>query len=161
MFEAMLLAPLLRPLTAGAGMLGDYELEEFAGAIAQRDRSGFAEFDRLPIGGGALNGDERDARVAELLPMVRRVARRLKRLVPSFDMDDLIGDGSLGLLRAVDSFDPQRGPLLEDYARRLIVGAMLNGIRRMDRSRNARGESFETARGGDIRLPPNSARSLA
>jgi RNA polymerase sigma factor for flagellar operon FliA len=66
------------------------------------------------------------------MPMVRRLARRLKRLVPSFDTDDLVGDGSLGLLRAVDSFDPLRGPQLEDYARRLIVGAMLNGIRRMD-----------------------------
>lgn len=43
MFEAMLLAPVLRPLVAGAGMLGDYELDVFAGAIAQRDRSGFAE----------------------------------------------------------------------------------------------------------------------
>jgi RNA polymerase sigma factor for flagellar operon FliA len=75
---------------------------------------------------------DRDAQVGALLPLVRRLARRLKRLVPSFDLDDLVGDGSLGLLRAVDSFDPQRGPTLEDYAKRLIVGAMLNGIRRMD-----------------------------
>ncbi|HEY4434345.1 MAG TPA: sigma factor, partial [Candidatus Cybelea sp.] len=74
----------------------------------------------------------RDEQVSALLPLVRRLARRLKRLVPAFDMDDLVGDGSLGLLRAVDSFDPLRGPQLEDYARRLIVGAMLNGIRRMD-----------------------------
>jgi RNA polymerase sigma factor (sigma-70 family) len=36
------------------------------------------------------------------------------------------------LIRAVDSFDPYRGPQLCDYARRLVVGAMLNGIRRMD-----------------------------
>jgi len=75
---------------------------------------------------------DRDERVRTLLPMVRKLARRLKRLVPSFDLDDLVGDGSLGLLRAVDSFDPRRGTHLEDYARRLIVGAMLNGIRRMD-----------------------------
>src|SRR5581483_4124799 len=38
----------------------------------------------------------------------------------------------VGLIRAVDSFDPQRGPQLDEYARRLIVGAMLNGVRRMD-----------------------------
>ncbi|HEY2476789.1 MAG TPA: sigma-70 family RNA polymerase sigma factor [Candidatus Cybelea sp.] len=74
----------------------------------------------------------RDEQVSALLPMVRRLARRLKRAVPAFDVDDLVGDGSVGLLRAVDTFDPQRGPHLEDYARRLIVGAMLNGIRRMD-----------------------------
>ena len=76
--------------------------------------------------------DERDATVSALLPLVRRVARRLKRLVPSLDVDDLIGDGAIGLIRAVDSFDPLRGPQLTEYARRLVVGAMLNGIRRMD-----------------------------
>lgn len=75
---------------------------------------------------------DRDGRVRDLLPMVRKLARRLRRLVPSFDLDDLVGDGSIGLLRAVDSFDPYRGTRLEEYARRLVIGAMLNGIRRMD-----------------------------
>jgi RNA polymerase sigma factor FliA len=79
-----------------------------------------------------VTGVDRDEQVRALLPMLKKLARRLKRLVPTFDLDDLVGDGSLGLLRAVDSFDPYRGPQLEDYARRLIVGAMLNGIRRMD-----------------------------
>lgn len=75
---------------------------------------------------------EREERVRGLLPLVRRAARRLRRLVPSLDMDDLVGDGCVGLIRAVDSFDPFRGPQLEEYARRLVVGAMLNGVRRMD-----------------------------
>ncbi|HTA38350.1 MAG TPA: sigma-70 family RNA polymerase sigma factor [Candidatus Acidoferrales bacterium] len=76
--------------------------------------------------------DEREARIRELLPLVKRIARRLKRLAPGFDLDDLIGDGSLGLIRAVDSFDPTRGSSLKHFARRSIAGAMLNGIRRMD-----------------------------
>lgn len=75
---------------------------------------------------------DREEQVRALLPMVRKLARRLRRLVPSFDVDDLVGDGSIGLLRAVDSFDPHRGTRLEEYARRLVIGAMLNGIRRMD-----------------------------
>jgi RNA polymerase sigma factor for flagellar operon FliA len=74
----------------------------------------------------------REDKIRALLPLVKRIARRIKRLVPGFDLDDLVGDGSLGLIRAVDSFDPLRGPTLSQYARRLIVGAMLNGIRRMD-----------------------------
>jgi RNA polymerase sigma factor for flagellar operon FliA len=53
-------------------------------------------------------------------------------MVPSADLDDLIGDGSVGLLRAVDAFDPTRGIPLEQYARRMILGAILNGVRRMD-----------------------------
>lgn len=76
--------------------------------------------------------EAREDAVRSLLPLVRRAARRLKRLVPSLDVDDLVGDGCVGLIRAVDSFDAARGPQITEYARRLVVGAMLNGIRRMD-----------------------------
>ncbi len=79
-----------------------------------------------------IDSAEREDRVRSLLPLARRLARRLKRLVPNLDLDDLVGDGCVGMIRAVDSFDPTRGPRLEEYARRLIVGAMLNGVRRMD-----------------------------
>ncbi|HVA27476.1 MAG TPA: sigma-70 family RNA polymerase sigma factor [Candidatus Baltobacteraceae bacterium] len=84
---------------------------------------------------------DRESRIRALFPLVKKIARRLRVLVPGADLDDLVGDGSIGLIRAVDRFDPQRGPSLEHYARRLILGAMLNGIRRMDpvseRSRRA------------------------
>jgi RNA polymerase sigma factor for flagellar operon FliA len=60
----------------------------------------------------------------------------------------MVGDGCVGLIRAVDSYDPDRGPRLEEYARRLIVGAMLNGVRRMDPvSERAR----RTVREGEVR----------
>jgi len=75
--------------------------------------------------------DRKDV-VRAFLPLVKKIARRIKRIVPVLDIDDLIGDGSVGLIRAVDSYDATRGPSLRHYARRLIVGAMLNGIRRMD-----------------------------
>ncbi|MGC2130940.1 MAG: sigma-70 family RNA polymerase sigma factor [Candidatus Aquilonibacter sp.] len=74
---------------------------------------------------------EREAQIRALLPLVKRIARRISRLVPC-DYDDLVGDGSIGLVRAVDNYDPARGTSLEHYARHLISGAMLNGIRRMD-----------------------------
>ena len=79
-----------------------------------------------------MNCGRREEAIRALLPLVRRIARRVKRLVPGFDVDDLAGDGSIGLIRAVDSYDPARGPSLEQYASRLIAGSMLNGIRRMD-----------------------------
>jgi RNA polymerase sigma factor FliA len=75
---------------------------------------------------------EREEAIRALLPLVKTIAKRIKRLVPSFDVDDLVGDGSIGLIRAVDSYDPTHGTPLVHYARRLILGAMLNGIRRMD-----------------------------
>ncbi|MBC5816127.1 MAG: RNA polymerase sigma factor WhiG, partial [Candidatus Eremiobacteraeota bacterium] len=64
--------------------------------------------------------------------MVKKIARRVSRMVPGTDVDDLVGEGSVGLIRAVDSFDPMRGPSIEQYASRIVAGAMLNGIRRLD-----------------------------
>jgi hypothetical protein len=42
MLEAMLLAPVLRPLMDGGGTLGEYELDLLAGEIAAHDGRGFA-----------------------------------------------------------------------------------------------------------------------
>ena len=75
---------------------------------------------------------DREAAIRRLFPLVRQIARRVRRMVAGVELDDLVGDGSIGLIRAVDNFDPMRGPTLEHYASRLIAGAMLNGIRRMD-----------------------------
>jgi RNA polymerase sigma factor for flagellar operon FliA len=65
----------------------------------------------------------------------------------------LVGDGCVGLIRAVDAFDPQRGVPIKYYARSVIVGAMLNGIRQRDpvservrrRLRQAESERFALA----------------
>jgi len=74
---------------------------------------------------------EREARIRELLPLVRQIARRVSRIAPGADQDDLVGDGSIGLIRAVDTYDPSRGTI-EGYARTLILGNMFNGMRRLD-----------------------------
>jgi RNA polymerase sigma factor for flagellar operon FliA len=67
------------------------------------------------------------------LPLVRRIATIVRKRLPQhFCSDDLIGDGCLGLLRAVDRFDPAFGVTFESWAGRIIRGAMLNGLRRMD-----------------------------
>ena len=76
--------------------------------------------------------DRREERIRSMFGLVRTVARRVSRLVPRAEVDDLIGDGSIGLIRAVDTYDASRGASLDTYARRLILGAMLNGLRRLD-----------------------------
>jgi RNA polymerase sigma factor for flagellar operon FliA len=79
-----------------------------------------------------VTADERETTIRELFPTVRAIARRVAKLAKTIDLDDLIGDGSIGLIRAVDRYDATRGVTLEHFARRLIVGAMLNGLRRRD-----------------------------
>ncbi len=67
------------------------------------------------------------------LPMVRRIASGVLRRLPSYFVnDDLIGDGCVGLLRALDSFDPAYGVSFDAWSSRIIRGAMFNGLRRMD-----------------------------
>ncbi|HKU68504.1 MAG TPA: sigma-70 family RNA polymerase sigma factor [Candidatus Baltobacteraceae bacterium] len=75
---------------------------------------------------------DREAQIRDLFPLVKKIARRVHRLIPGSDVDDLVGEGSLGLIRAVDSFDASRGTSLAHYAARLISGAMLNGLRKID-----------------------------
>ena len=79
-----------------------------------------------------MSAEAREGEIRTLLPLVRQIARRVQRMVPGADLDDLVGDGSVGLIRAVDGFDPAHGVPLEQYARRVVLGAMLNGIRRLD-----------------------------
>lgn len=74
----------------------------------------------------------RDETIESLFPLLRKIARRVHRLVPGASFDDLIGEGCVGLIRAVDSYDPQRGTTLEGYATKVVAGAMLNGLRRSD-----------------------------
>lgn len=74
----------------------------------------------------------RNTRIQELYPLVKSVARRVARAYPKADVEELVSDGCVGLIRAVDLFDPARGVALEAYARRLIIGAIFNGLRKRD-----------------------------
>lgn len=73
-------------------------------------------------------------------PLVKQVAGRMVLFTPSgADFDDLLGYGALGLVQAVDSFDPQRGVQFNTFAHSRIRGAILDGIRQLDwRSRGSR-----------------------
>ncbi|HVA37917.1 MAG TPA: sigma-70 family RNA polymerase sigma factor [Candidatus Dormibacteraeota bacterium] len=76
--------------------------------------------------------DEREAAIRALLPMIRSLSRSVAFKVPSCEQEDLASEGAIGAIRAVDTFDPGRGVPLRAYARKLVYGAMLNGVRRMD-----------------------------
>lgn len=73
-------------------------------------------------------------RLAEnYLPLVRSIAIGLSRKMgQNADVDDMTADGSLGLLRAIETFDIDRGFKFQTYATTVVRGAILNGMRRMD-----------------------------
>lgn len=77
--------------------------------------------------------EERDALILEHLPQVNWIAARIhERLPPSVELEDLISAGVVGLLAAVDNFDPTRNTTLRTYAEYKIRGAILDSIRGMD-----------------------------
>lgn len=74
----------------------------------------------------------RTERIQNLYPLAQGIARRVGRTYRKADIDELISDSCVGLIRAVDTFDASRGVALEIYARRLIIGSIFNGLRKRD-----------------------------
>lgn len=67
------------------------------------------------------------------LALVHHVARRVmsSRCGPA-DYDDLVSAGTVGLIEAIEHFDPSRGHAFSTYASPRIRGAMLDDLRRRD-----------------------------
>ena len=77
--------------------------------------------------------------IERYLPLARELSRRVRTTeTPVTDSDDLASAAFLGLIDAVDRFEPGRGVPFEAYARLRIRGAMIDELRRTsERSRTA------------------------
>src|SRR6266498_3381251 len=75
----------------------------------------------------------RDRLVLQYAPLVKYVAGRVRSGLPaSVDGADLVSDGVIGLMDAIEKFDPGRGLQFQTYAVPRIRGAILDGLRAMD-----------------------------
>jgi RNA polymerase sigma-B factor len=70
----------------------------------------------------------RDALVRANLPLVRQLAGRLAPRT-GLPFDDLVQVGALGLLRAIEAFDPRRGARFSSFAVPFIRGAIAHELR--------------------------------
>jgi RNA polymerase sigma factor for flagellar operon FliA len=76
---------------------------------------------------------ERERLILAHLPQVRLIARRIhERLPGSVSIEDLISTGIVGLISAIDHFDPTLNVKLKTYAEYKIRGAILDGLRGLD-----------------------------
>lgn len=64
---------------------------------------------------------------------IKRTALYFRSTMPWADLDDLIQWGVVGLLEALERFDPSRGKPFSAFANRRIRGAMLDSLRREGR----------------------------
>jgi RNA polymerase sigma factor for flagellar operon FliA len=75
----------------------------------------------------------RNRLVVQYSPLVKYVAGRMRSRLPhSVDQDDLVSDGVLGLMDAIERFDPARGLSFQTFAVPRIRGAIIDGLRAMD-----------------------------
>jgi RNA polymerase sigma factor for flagellar operon FliA len=90
---------------------------------------------------------DRQALLVSHVGLVHHVARQLaRRLSTEAQLDELVSAGSLGLIQAVDSFDPKRGLAFSTYAVPRIRGAILDELRRLDHvSRGVRRRAREVS----------------
>ena len=75
----------------------------------------------------------RDQLITEYLPYVKRIVHRIAVHLPStIDIDDLMNVGVIGLIQAVDRYDPSRDNKFMTYAVFRIKGAVLSELRSRD-----------------------------
>lgn len=96
-----------------------------------------------------LKAEERERLILEHLPQVRLIARRIhERLPKSVSLDDLISTGIVGLISAIDNYDPRLNVKLKTYAEYKIRGAILDSLRGLDwapRQHRRRAKQIEAA----------------
>ncbi|MBU0686347.1 MAG: sigma-70 family RNA polymerase sigma factor [Candidatus Margulisbacteria bacterium] len=65
------------------------------------------------------------------MPLVHSIASMVsgKGLPPSIDYNDLVSDGTVGLMKAWERFDSKRGVKFETYASYRIRGEILDGLK--------------------------------
>jgi RNA polymerase sigma factor for flagellar operon FliA len=78
--------------------------------------------------------------VKEFMPAIRMIAKKFIRKLPrNYEVDDLISCGVVGLLEALEKYDPDHGVLFKTFAEHRIRGSMLDELRSQDwASRNLR-----------------------
>ena len=84
-------------------------------------------------GPNTLSQAEKDSLIVEYAPVVKMIAQKIaSRLPPSIQIDDLISAGVLGLMDALEKWDPNRETKLKTYAEFRIRGAILDELRAQD-----------------------------
>ena len=76
----------------------------------------------------------RETLILQYTPLVKYVVGRLAIGLPTImDFEDVLSDGTIGLIEAVERYDPTTGVKFETYAISRIRGAIIDALRRADR----------------------------
>ena len=97
----------------------------------------------------AMEATERETLIVDTLPLIRQIAHKMAMRLPNnLETRDLVNAGVLGLLDAIDKFQPERGVKFRTYAEVRIRGAILDSLRSLDwapRSLRKKGKDLSKA----------------
>lgn len=80
-----------------------------------------------------ITTDEKNKLILEYSPLIKFIAQKIaSRLPPNIELDDLISSGVIGLMDAIDKWDPTRDNKFKTYAEFRIRGAILDELRSQD-----------------------------
>ncbi len=80
-----------------------------------------------------IDTTDRDKLIEDMLIHVRYIARRIHERVPQHvPFDDLVQAGTIGLMDAVQKYDPAKNTQFKTYAKFRIRGAILDSLRDCD-----------------------------
>lgn len=80
-----------------------------------------------------LNPKEREELIREYTPLIKFIAQKIAIRLPSnIELDDLISSGVIGLMDAIEKYDPTRDNKFKTYAEFRIRGAILDELRAQD-----------------------------
>ena len=98
------------------------------------DYSRFEENKPLPVYEAIpISSSDRETLILKHSPLVKYVAQKLARRLPNhIAIEDLISVGMIGLMDALQKFDPGKRVNFTSYAEYRIRGAMLDELRAMD-----------------------------
>ena len=80
-----------------------------------------------------INNEMRKQLIIDYSPLIRFIAQRIVVKLPSnIDIDDLVSSGIIGLMDAINKYDPTRDNKFRTYAEFRIRGAILDELRSQD-----------------------------
>ncbi len=80
-----------------------------------------------------ITPEQKDKLIMEYAPLIKFIAQKIAVRLPShIELDDLISSGVIGLMDAIEKYDPERDNKFKTYAEFRIRGAILDELRAQD-----------------------------
>lgn len=89
--------------------------------------------ERYRVFSKSKNSESKEKIIELMLPKIKWLALSIVKDLPkNVDVDDLIQEGVIGLLNALENYDPTKGASIVTYAMKRVRGAMYDYLRKID-----------------------------